>query len=105
MSLLCFNALLTGCRVMEQPLKIPFAAAIVLYANEIKPEVAMEVLAQAGAKAQLALEKGNWREFKLLLRFFACMQTLFEGEGVWPILDELFNRAVDLQAASSEDVS
>lgn len=54
---------------------------------------------------QEKLETGNWRIFKLLLRFLACLQGLFEGEGIFSVLDELFSRAVDLQAASSEDVS
>ena len=33
------------------------------------------------------------------------MQDILEGDGVFPILDELFSRAADLQTASSEDVS
>ena len=91
-------------RVLEQPLKIPFTAAVILYANDTTPEVARETLAKAGAKAQELLDQGDWRGFKLVLRLFACMQVLFEGDGVYSILDELFNQAVDLQAASSEDV-
>lgn len=63
------------------------------------------VLTKAAVKIQLAAEKGQWRDFKLMLRFFACLQSLLEGDGVFSVLDELFNRAVDLQAASSEDVS
>lgn len=42
---------------------------------------------------------------KLVLRFLACLQGVLDGDGVFPILDELFSRAVDLQTASSEDVS
>ena len=30
---------------------------------------------------------------------------MFEGDGIFAILEELFNRAVDLQTESSEDVS
>lgn len=95
---------LTPQSVLEQPLKVPFVAAVVLYANDSKPEVAQEVLSRAGAKAQTHLDAGNWRELKLLLRFFACLHNLFQEHGVFPLLDELFNRAVDLQAASQEDV-
>ena len=51
------------------------------------------------------LESGSWREVKLQLRFLACLQSLLDNDGVFPILDELFSRAVDLQTASSEDVS
>ena len=50
------------------------------------------------------LQAGAWREVKLVLRFLACLQGLLDGEGVFPILEDLFSRAVDLQTASSEDV-
>ncbi|KAK4973197.1 hypothetical protein LTR28_011858 [Elasticomyces elasticus] len=89
--------------VLEQPFKIPFVAACVLHANTQNSEITTEILARAGAKAQGFLETGGWKEVKLLLRFFACLHSLFEDAGVFPILDELFNRAVDLQTASSED--
>jgi nuclear cap-binding protein subunit 1 len=90
--------------VVEQPFKIPFVAAVVLYGNTEKSDMARDVVKLAGEKLQDALEAGQWREFKLLLRFLACLSPLFEEDGVMPILDELFNRAVDLQTASSEDV-
>lgn len=92
-------------RVLEQPLKIPFVAATVLVANASKPEVASDVLKKFGESLQAYIDSGAWREVKLLLRFLGCIQSLFEGDGVVPILEELFARAVDLQTASSEDVS
>lgn len=92
-------------RVVEQPLKIPFVAGTVLYANAEKSDVAQDILNRAGPLCQEALDAGDWRSFKLLLRFLACLAPLFKEDGVVPILDELFNRAVDLQTASSEDVS
>ncbi|KKY25551.1 putative cap binding protein [Phaeomoniella chlamydospora] len=88
---------------LEQPLKIPFIAAIVLHANTHKPDLALEVLAKAGETTQKYIDTGAWREVKLLLRLFACLQGLFDGDGVFPILEDLFARAVDLQTASSED--
>ncbi|KAK7613028.1 cap binding protein [Phyllosticta citricarpa] len=95
---------LTVQLVGEQPFKIPFTAAVILYLNDTKPDLVKEVLEEARQVAQEKLEAGNWRGFKLVLRFFACLQGLFEdGEGVFSILEELFSRAVDLQAASSED--
>ena len=63
-----------------------------------------EVITRVGAKAQKALNEGKWREFKLSLRLLACLQPLFTGDGVFSVFDELFNRAVDLQSASQEDV-
>ena len=109
----CTFALLTNClgpnlliqlRTVEQPLKIPFIAAIVLHANVKKPELAAEVLTKLGETLQEHVDLGSWREVKLLLRFLACLQGVFEGEGVFTLLEELFSRAVDLQTASSEDV-
>ena len=91
-------------RTLEQPFKIPFAAAIVLVANPQRPELAAEVLKKAGQALQTHLDLGLWREVKLLLRLLGGLQGLFEGEGIFPILEELFARAVDLQTASSEDV-
>lgn len=48
---------------------------------------------------------GDWTGVKLMLRFLALCQGLYTDEGVLPVLEELFNRAVDLQTASAEDVS
>ena len=73
--------------------------------NVQKPELARKVLEGATAKLQQYLHEGAWREVKLILRFLGCLQGVLEGEGIFPIFDELFSRAVDLQTASSEDVS
>lgn len=98
-----FHALI-ATRIVEQPFKIPFAAAIVLVANPQKQEITQDILQRAGAAMQKYLEEGAWREVKLVLRFLGCLQGLFEGDGVFAVLEELFSRAVDLQTASSEDV-
>jgi nuclear cap-binding protein subunit 1 len=74
-----------------------------LTANDLNPEVTKFVLALFTTHIQTKLDEGSWREVKLLLRFFACLQSLFEGDGVFPVLDELFNRAADQQTASQED--
>jgi nuclear cap-binding protein subunit 1 len=66
--------------------------------------VTVEVLKKTGEVLQDALNAGAWRDVKLLLRFLSCLQGLLEGEGVFPILEEIFARAVDLQTSSSEDV-
>jgi len=90
---------------LEQPLKIPFIAAIVLQTNTQKPEFTEEVLKKVGDALQQNINTGCWREVKLLLRFLACLQGLFMGDGVFPFLEELFTRAAELQTASNEDVS
>ena len=63
------------------------------------------MMSRAALAMQEYLRLGAWREVKLVLRFLACLQGLLEGDGVFPVLEELFSRAVDLQTASSEDVS
>lgn len=93
------------CSVVEQPFKIPFAAAIIVVANPESPDLAREALARAASNLNKYFKSGLWREVKLVLRFLACLQGILEGDGVFPILEELFSRAVDLQTASSEDVS
>jgi len=90
---------------LEQPLKIPFVAAIVLQTNTQKPEFTEEVLKKISEALQKNINQGCWREVKLLLRFLACLQGLFMGDGIFPLLEELFNRAAELQTQSSEDVS
>lgn len=64
-----------------------------------------QLLEREAKAAQDYLEAGHWREVKLVLRFLACLQGLLEEDGIFPLLEELFSRAVDLQTASSEDVS
>ena len=91
--------------IVEQPFKTPFIAAIVIAINRQKPEVVQQLLEREAKAAQDHLEAGQWREVKLVLRFLACLQGLLAEDGLFPLLEELFSRAVDLQTASSEDVS
>lgn len=90
--------------VVEQPLKTPFVAAVVLLINSLKPDVVEAVLAQVARATEERIALGEWREVKLYLKFLACVQDCLEGDGVFPLLEELFNRAADLQTASSDDV-
>lgn len=121
--------------VVEQPLKTPFVAAVVLVVNTLsyKPvppqngedaaggDTAMvegqseepipcsgvvdDLLQKAAAAVEEKVKAGKWRAVKLYLKLLACLQSCLEGDGVFPILDALFDRAVELQTASSEDVS
>ncbi|KAI9741878.1 MAG: hypothetical protein M1834_000266 [Cirrosporium novae-zelandiae] len=89
--------------IIEQPLKIPFVAGIILQLNTQKPEIVAEILDRAGQAVQAYMEIGSWKELKLVLRFLGCLQGLFEGEGIFATMEELFSRAVELQTSSSED--
>jgi len=90
--------------IIEQPFKIPFVAAVAFYGNQVKTEIATEALKYAGDKLQECLNAGEWKEFKLLLRFFACLQPLYEDDGVFTFLGQLFDTVVDLQSANENDV-
>jgi nuclear cap-binding protein subunit 1 len=96
---------LTDYSIIEQPFKIPFVAAVALYGNEIKPEIAIEAMKRVGDRAQQALNAGEWKEFKQLVRFFACLQPLYADDGVFTLLGQLFDTVVDLQSANENDVS
>ncbi|KAL7925434.1 MIF4G like domain-containing protein [Trichoderma austrokoningii] len=89
--------------VVEQPLKTPFVAAVVLVANTLKPEIVDAILALAARETESKIATGEWKHVKLYLKFLACLQASLEGDGVFPLLEELFSRAADLQTASSED--
>ncbi|KAI4264227.1 MAG: hypothetical protein L6R42_000662 [Xanthoria sp. 1 TBL-2021] len=89
--------------VVEQALKIPFVAAVVLAVNVKKPELAYDVITRSSTALNKHFNVGAWREVKLLLRFLGCLQAILNDEGVFPVLEELFSRAVDLQTASLDD--
>ena len=91
-------------RLIEQPFKIPFVSVVAFYANDVNPAITTEALKLVGAKAQEALNAGRWKEFKLLLRFLACLQPLYEGDGVFALLSQLFDTVVDLQSANENDM-
>ena len=76
-----------------------------LATNTLKSELVHEVLAKAVTGLQGHLESGAWREVKLILRFLGCLQGILAEDGIFPVLEELFSRAADLQTDSSEDVS
>jgi nuclear cap-binding protein subunit 1 len=91
-------------RIIEQPFKIPFVAAVAFYGNDVNPAITTEALKRVAAYTQEVLDAGQWREFKLLLRFLACLQSLYEGDGIFPFLGQLFDTVVDLQSANENDV-
>jgi nuclear cap-binding protein subunit 1 len=90
--------------VVEQPLKTPFLAAVVLVTNASKPEVVDNLLGKVASVTESMIKEGDWRGVKLNLKFLACLHSCLSGDGLFPLLEELFSRAVDLQTASSDDV-
>jgi nuclear cap-binding protein subunit 1 len=98
------GTLLTLCSCVEQPLKIPFAAAVVFYGNQIKSDITAEAIRRVGDRLQTALKAGQWKDVKLCLRFLACLQPLFEEDGIFAFLAQLFDTVVDQQSANENDV-
>lgn len=101
---------LTLTVVREQPFKIPFMAAVVVVLNGLnRGEEAVGgkggILEACCQDLEDRIAKGEWRDVKLLLRFLGSLQGIFEEDGVFPVLTELFERAVDLQTATADDVS
>ncbi|KAK4204309.1 putative nuclear cap-binding protein complex subunit 1 [Triangularia verruculosa] len=88
---------------VEQPLKTPFLAGVLMVANTNKPEVVDMLLEKAARLIEDKLREGEWRDVKLYLKLVGCLQGVMEGDGIFGVLTELFERAVGLQTASSED--
>jgi nuclear cap-binding protein subunit 1 len=90
---------------VEQPFKTPFVAAVLLVVNTMRSEIVEEVLARAAAATNAAIAKGEWREVKLYMKFLGSLQGLLEGEGIFPVLQDILTKAVDLQTENNEEVS
>jgi nuclear cap-binding protein subunit 1 len=90
--------------VVEQPFKIPFVAAVVLIVNTMRVEIVGEVLNRAAVATNGSIAKGDWREVKLYMKFLGSLQGLLEGEGVFPVLQDILTKAVDLQTENNEEV-
>ncbi|KAF3935510.1 hypothetical protein ABW19_dt0200794 [Dactylella cylindrospora] len=84
--------------VVEQPFKIPFVAAIVLCANAQKHEIGKLVLDEFAVQLQEYLDKCEWRNFKLMLRFMGSISCMLDGEGAATLLNDLANLTGDLAA-------
>jgi nuclear cap-binding protein subunit 1 len=93
------------CMVREQSFKVPFVAAVVLCINGMKGEVVKEVVERMGSRLNDGIERGEWRDVKLCLKFLGGLQGVLEGEGVWIVLQDLLTKAVDLQTENNEEVS
>ncbi|KAF2750353.1 hypothetical protein M011DRAFT_418250 [Sporormia fimetaria CBS 119925] len=89
---------------LEQPFRIPYVALVAVYTNSVQPDITAEAIKRVAARTQETLNNGQWAEFKLLLRFLACLQSVFEDDGIFTILQQLFDTVVDLQSANENDV-
>lgn len=64
--------------------------------NEIMGQVVVEML---HTKLQVFIDKNEWRNVKLLLRFLAVLQPIVEGEGIFNLFTLLLENAIEVQSA------
>lgn len=91
---------------VEQPFKTPFVAAVLLLLNALESgkEVVGEVVDGLAKGLDEAIRQGEWRDVKSLMKLLGGLQGLFEGEGVWVVLQDMLGKAVDLQTENNEEV-
>lgn len=93
---------LTTCRIIEQPFKIPFVAAVTLVAAAILPEAGADILEDTHKSLQTYLDEGNFINLKLAIRFLGCCQGMYTEDGVFKLLSELLSKAEALKHAGNE---
>lgn len=91
--------------IVEQPFKTPFIAAVFMVVDTIRREFVSEILERSVQRLNRSIQKGDWREVKLLMKFLGSLQGILEGEGVWIVLQDFLTKAVDLQTENNEEVS
>ena len=89
---------------LEQPLKTPFLAAVLLIINSMQSQILEDVLGLVSSRMEQKITSGDWRDVKCYLKLLACIQSCLDGDGIFPLLEDLFNRAGELQATNSDDV-
>ncbi|KAL5625600.1 hypothetical protein BROUX41_005660 [Berkeleyomyces rouxiae] len=97
-----FNELLFNL-TLEQPVKIPFLAYTLLVVNVTSSTVLDKTIPRIVDAIQDKIKAGDWCSAKLFLRLLSCLQPVLNGDGIFPFLDELFNKAGALQSQSSDD--
>jgi hypothetical protein len=91
-----------GCRVVEQPFKIPFVATIVRVANADNAEAGKAVIEYMSEALQRALHVGDFTNVKLLFRFMACVGDLLGEQGIVPVLEKLVEKLPTYQGDGDE---
>jgi len=79
-------------------------AAVVLIANTMRQDLVQEILTRAATGTNNAIAKGEWREVKLYMKFLGSLQGLLEGDGIFPVLQDILSKAIDLQTENNEEV-
>ncbi|QSL65487.1 hypothetical protein MERGE_002799 [Pneumocystis wakefieldiae] len=88
--------------IIELPMKIPFLATAISLASTKEASIGKHTVEFMATAVQAFLDNGEWRKFKLVLRFLAYSISIIDGDGVLDILDVLTQRICDISRDMSE---
>jgi len=74
---------------MELPPKIPYFASLFVVANARKQIIGKDILEFTVTKVKTLLGQGDLTKAKLMLRFFAGLARIIEGDGVTSLIGEI----------------
>lgn len=77
-------------------------AAVVRVANAENPDAGRAVVDHMTTALQSYLQNGAFKNFKLVMRFFACLGDVMGDHGVAPVLDELIDRLPTYHSEGNE---
>lgn len=83
-------------------MKIPFLATVISLASTKEASIGKYTVEFMATAAQAFLDGGEWRKFKLILRFLVYATSIIDGDGVLNILDGLTQRISEVSKDMSE---
>lgn len=88
--------------IIEQPHKIPLLAGSIQIANVKSDIFGLVVVQMVHSKIQQFVKTGDYPKLKNFIRFLVCLAPMIEGEGVATLLEQLANKATELQNSEPE---
>lgn len=83
-------------------MKIPFLATVVSLASTKEASIGKYTVEYMSTAAQAFLDSGEWRNFKLILRFLVCATSMIDGDGVMHVLNGLTQRISEIYTIISD---
>ncbi|KAG5437801.1 hypothetical protein PCANB_000515 [Pneumocystis canis] len=98
------NGILSTFRdyITELPMKIPFLATVVSLASTKEASIGKCTVEYMATAAQAFIDSGEWRKFKLVLRFLVYATSMIDGDGIMHVLNGLSQRIFDIYMTISE---
>ncbi|KAG5440036.1 hypothetical protein PCK2_000644, partial [Pneumocystis canis] len=92
------NGILSTFRdyVIELPMKIPFLATVVSLASTKEASIGKCTIEYMANAAQAFIDSGEWRKFKLVLRFLVYATSMIDGDGIMHVLNGLTQRIFEI---------